>query len=104
MTGLGISTFLELVWSKLVAQGWGVQADWKAQQVANKFEQIVSWVPPIPPAPVPTIAEISEDAFRHVTNSRMIHEMLKRGYAVMRVPAQGSNVLDVVEARVDDLG
>lgn len=74
--------FVEQLFSKLQNQGRG--DDWSAGQLANAIVRVMAG--PLPPAPPPMDAVYNIDK---VDNTTMIHEMLRRGYAVMKVPEGG---------------
>ena len=85
MSALG---FIERVCQDL--QNRGYLNDWNASNLATAIVHIMNnpTPPQPPPWPVP-IQEIEPGALDKVPNDRMIFEMLKRGFAVMKVPESG---------------
>lgn len=78
-SGMTGHSFIEQVAQKL--QNTGHTSDWHAQVAAH---QIVNWLqaPPVPT--MPTLLD-RDDLLDNISNTRLIHEMLKRGFAVMKI-------------------
>lgn len=89
MSGLG--SFLDRVFLALQMRGY--TSDWNAEQFADA---VIRWSsgPAVPP-PMPSVAvEVTDVTTINIPDHILIHEMLKRGYAVMRTP---TNTLTNVE-------
>ena len=75
--------FIDTVAAKLASRGY--LSDWNADQLATVLQGVMQqpYVPPRPPQ------LDRDDLLDNIPNQRLIHEMLKRGFAVMRVPDAG---------------
>ena len=74
--------FFSLVEQKLGNRGRSTE--WDAERVAAKICETVDGVWPIVPQPPPPATIITNLA--DASDSEVIHEALKRGFAVMRLP------------------
>lgn len=74
--------FTDQIMQKL--QMRGLANDWNVDQLAEALTRVM--IPPPTPLVLP---EIASNALDKVPNDRMIFEMLKRGFAVMKVPESG---------------
>lgn len=62
----------------------GVNGQWGAQQIAGAIQRVLQ--PPVPPLGV--AMQVTEDTIISIPNHILIHEMLKRGFAVSKIPDQ----------------
>lgn len=80
----GALTFLDQIYYKLQCRG--LTSDWNAQQLADALANITMGVAPSWYAqPGTTLSQIDENTIIDIPNHILIHEMLKRGFAVSKI-------------------
>ena len=82
--------FMAAVFAEL--ENRGRVSSWNAQQLAsaiiNLMDGHTAIHPPVAPTPPPPMW-LPDDALEPVPDVRLIHEMMRRGFAVMKIPESG---------------
>jgi hypothetical protein len=76
--------FFSLVEQKLGQRGRS--SDWDAERMAGRICEVVDGLWPSTPPPPPLAVPVYDASFEFASDTELIHEMLRRGFAVMRLP------------------
>jgi len=77
--------FIDQVYQELQNRGYANQ--WNAGLFADALIRAANTYPP--PMPTPPAVPIDESSLHTLSDNTMIHEMLRRGFAVMPMPKDG---------------
>ncbi len=89
----GGSKFVDALAEQLARRTLSLNNDWMLGQLADRIVEFAH----APPPGGPVQMSVDPSALHVVDDSTMIHDMLRRGYAVMKIPERGRLEIDTTQ-------